>query len=154
MSFTTGYNQTTTNQSLGSAFRSQAQVTKTPGLKGALGAPMFAPRTQDCLFVVDAILRATSPEDAQDRVDQSLLYCEQLSQQTPEVAAEKFESPSSITLRQTPSAWWRRNEAPLLRAVRSPFRNSTNPPGIPPEGSAIPTAPRVLQGLLANPQGN
>ena len=89
MSFTTATNQTPT-PTLASGFRAAAQATKTPGLKGAAGSAVYAPRTQDCLFVVDAILRATSPEDAKDRVDQALLYCEQRSQHSPEEAAEKL----------------------------------------------------------------
>ena len=86
MSYSTNFT-TATNPSMGSAFRQTAQVTKTPGLKGALGAPMIANRTQDCLFVVDAILRATTEDDAKDRVEKALLYCEQLA---PEEGAEKL----------------------------------------------------------------
>ena len=86
MSYSTNFT-TATNQSMGGAFRQNAQRTKTAGLKGMAGSAMIAPRTEDCLFEVDAILRATTPEDAKDLVQKAILYCEQLA---PGEGAEKM----------------------------------------------------------------
>ena len=86
MSYSTNFT-TANTQSMAGAFRQNAQRTKTAGLKGAAGSAMIASRTEDCLFEVDAILRATTPEDAKDRVQKAILYCEQL---VPEEGAEKM----------------------------------------------------------------